>query len=196
MKSTMTRREMLGATAAAALAAAGIDWVYTRNGSRTIVIAAGNSTDWKPVVFSKSQAEAVAALCEAIIPRTDTPGARDARAHEFIDLQLSGEADVQQRLFLEGLDWLENRCRKQFRKDIAECSPEELDQLLEPVSDLHEEHSEDTKTGASFFGNIKRRTIFAFYTSEEGWVHDLGLPAQPSLTATMEGCHEESSSSA
>lgn len=190
MRTDMTRREMLGITAAAALTAAGVDWVYKRAADGGIVIAAGNPEEWTPVLFSESQAESVATLCEAIIPKTNTPGARDARVHEFIDLQLAGEADVQQRLFLEGLEWMEARCKKEFRKDIAECSADETVALLEPVSDVHEEHPEDLKPGASFFGNLKRRTIFAFYTSEEGWVQDLGMPAHPSLTATMEGCHE------
>lgn len=190
MKPTITRREMMGMTAAAALTAAGIDWVYTRNLNGDIVIAAGNASDWKPVLFTEAQAESVARLCDVLIPRTDTPGALDARAHEFVDLQLSGESDVQQRLFLEGLDWLESRCRREFRKGIAECSVEELDRLLNPISDLHDSHPEELKTGVSFFGNLKRRTIFAYYTSEDGWVQDLGMPAHPSLTATMEGCTE------
>lgn len=190
MRDTMTRREMMGATAAAALTAAGIDWVYTRNSAGRIVLAAGNSDEWKPLLFSKSQAESVAALCEAIIPKTETPGARDARVHEFIDLQLSAEADVQQRLFLDGLEWLERRSKKEFRKGLSECSTEEVGTLLEPISDAHESHAEELKVGASFFGNVKRRTIFAFYTTEEGWVQDLGMPAHPSLMATMEGCTE------
>ena len=193
MTTSITRREMLGTTVAAALTAAGIDWIYARNSVGRIVIAAGNAEDWKPILFNADQANSVAALCEAIIPRTDTPGARDARAHEFIDLQLSGEAEIQQRLFMEGLDWLEKRCKSEVRKTIGECSPEELAQVLEPISDTHDKHPDNLKDGASFFGNLKRRTIFAFYTSEEGWVQDLGMPAHPSLTATMEGCHEEPS---
>lgn len=188
MRTEMTRRDLLKMSAAAALTAAGVDWIYARNPDGAIVVAAGNSADWKPVLFSNAQAESIAALCEALIPRTDTPGARDARAHEFIDLQLSGEGEIQQRLFFEGLDWLESTCKKTFRKKISACSSEELDGLLDPISDRHDDHADEFKIGVSFFGNLKRRTIFAFYTAEEGWVQDLGMPGYPSLTATMEGC--------
>lgn len=191
MTHAISRREMLGIAATATAAASGLNWMYTRDGAGNIVVAASKDADeWKPILFSRSEAEAVAALCEAIIPRTDTPGARDARVHEFIDLQLSGEKEPQQKLFLEGLKWLDKRCKKSMRKSIANASPEQLASLLNPISDLHDSHPEDMKTGVTFFGNLKRRTVFGFYTSKLGWVDDLGLPEQHSLNATFIGCPE------
>lgn len=191
MTTHMTRREMLGLTTGAALTAAGIDWMYVRDGRGGIAIAQTEAGAWKPLLFTADQAEAVAALCEAIIPKTETPGARDAKAHQFIDLQLLEEGEAQHKLFLEGLAWLEARAKDEYKKGISALSTDELSALLDPISDLHEGQPEELKVGVNFFGNIKRRTIFAFYTSEEGYVGDLGLPGHPSLTATMEGCHEE-----
>ena len=44
----------------------------------------------------------VAQLVDLIIPRTDTPGAADARVPEFIDRKLAGDATLKER-FLAGL---------------------------------------------------------------------------------------------
>lgn len=188
MNNAISRREMLGIAASATVAASGLNWRYARDGAGNIVLAATkDAANWKPVLFSRSEAEAVAALCEAIIPRTGTPGARDARVHEFIDLQLAGEKEPQQKLFLEGLKWLDKRCKKSMRKSIANASPEQLANLLDPISDLHDSHPEALKIGVNFFGNLKRRTVFGFYTSKTGWVDDLGLPEQHSLNATFIG---------
>lgn len=53
-------------------------------------------------VFSPEEMKRVAALVDAIIPRTDTPGAVDAHVPEFIDRKLSLDAELQER-FLTGL---------------------------------------------------------------------------------------------
>jgi hypothetical protein len=171
----MSRRTMLGLTASAATAAAGIDWVFAVNGEGKIVKAAGNA-EWSPIVLSGKQAERLAAVCEAIIPRTDTPGARDARVHEYIDLSLSIESGPVQTRFLEGLDWLDKYCKKQTRRTLDKVDPADLDAVLEPLSDAHEDHDEDLRPGVSFFSDIKSRTIFGYYTSREGWVEELGRP--------------------
>ena len=44
--------------------------------------------DWEPRVLSAEQARTVDVLSELIIPRTDTPGARDANVYRYIDLML------------------------------------------------------------------------------------------------------------
>ncbi len=93
---------MLGMTAgAAATAIAGPEWIFVVSDSGKIVKAAGKGggAPWKPVFLSKKEAEQVAAVSEAIIPRTDTAGARDARVHEYIDLALSVEGAARQKSF-------------------------------------------------------------------------------------------------
>jgi len=53
-------------------------------------------------VFDAGQMKQVATLVDLIIPRTDTPGASDARVHEFIDRALARNAARKKR-FLDGL---------------------------------------------------------------------------------------------
>ena len=102
--------------------------------------AAEGAAAWKPRLFNKKQARAVERLCEAIIPRTDTPGARDALAHQFIDLELSLAEDGGSA-FLEGLGWLQSHCKRQLGRGMAKISDEELVSLLEPLSDTRSSSS-------------------------------------------------------
>jgi gluconate 2-dehydrogenase gamma chain len=44
--------------------------------------------DWKPVFLTEDQAALVTQVADVIIPKTDTPGAKDAGVPSFIDLML------------------------------------------------------------------------------------------------------------
>lgn len=59
---------------------------------------------YKPVFFNEDQAAIMAEVAEIIIPKTDTPGAKDTGVPAFMDLMLKdcyGPED--QKRFLEGV---------------------------------------------------------------------------------------------
>jgi hypothetical protein len=61
------------------------------------------------------QSELVATIAEHIIPATDTPGARAAGVHRFIDVILSDYyKDDERKKFLDGLAQLEARAEKEL----------------------------------------------------------------------------------
>lgn len=192
MSKPLSRRKVLGmAAGAAATAVPALRWVFAVGGDGAIVKAAAKAGggEWKPLFFSRRRADAVAALAETIVPRTDTPGARDARVHEFIDLELSLLEGAAPKRFLEGLDWIEARCKKEYGTRVAKAAAAELEELLTAVSDLHETHAEGLEPGVRFFKDLKRRTLFAYYTSQEGRV-ELGLPKGPAM-GRFRGCGHE-----
>ena len=59
--------------------------------------------DWKPAFLTSDQATVVSQVSEIIIPRTDTPGARDANTHRIIDRSVR-QAD--RKVWKDGLAWL------------------------------------------------------------------------------------------
>ena len=189
MSQEISRRKMLGATAAvAATAVAGSDWRFAVNDSKGIVKAAtDDGADWKPVFLSEKEAQQVAAVCEAIIPKTDTVGARDARVHEYIDLALSVEGRSRQNGFRQGLKWLDDHCKKTTGERLQKASGQEVALALQPLSDEHESHPDNLKKGASFFRDMKTRTIFGYYTSEQGRVEELGGGSEIGME-TYQGC--------
>ncbi len=177
MNDELSRRSLLKMTAGAATALAGSNWAFrVAGGGRIVKAQTETAAAWKPLFLSEAEGQSLAALCEAIIPRTNTPGARDARVHEYIDLALSIETAPVQKRFRDGLAWMEEHCRKQTRKSPADASGDEVAAALAMVSDANKSVADALKPGASFFGDLKSRTIFGYYTSREGWVEELGRP--------------------
>src|SRR5215469_1256066 len=67
------------------------------------------------------QVATVKTMAEMIIPRTETPGATDIGAAEFIDLILTEWYDEAERSrFLSGLAEVDSRSRSLFGKDFVD----------------------------------------------------------------------------
>jgi gluconate 2-dehydrogenase gamma chain len=87
--------------------------------------------------LSAEQSDTVAAIAEQIIPRTDTPGARDVGVPEFIDVMLAEYYPRAERdRFLAGLAQVDERAQKSFGKRFADATPA---QQLELVRALDKE---------------------------------------------------------
>ena len=66
----------------------------------------------------------VVAIADAIIPETETPGARAAQVDQFVDTLLSDHFSAEDReRFLAGLTRLEARARRTHQKGFAELAP-------------------------------------------------------------------------
>jgi hypothetical protein len=174
----ITRRAAVGlAAGAAAAVAVGDRWVFAAHDGEVVKAAADASpAGWQPVLLEAREGEALARLVEVLIPRTDTAGARDARVHEYLDLAVSLASLEEKKAFVDGLRWLDRRCRASFGADLAAVEESKLVELLRSVSDQHATHPKALRRGALFFTDLKRRTIFGYYTSVEGRVQELGLP--------------------
>ncbi|RMG83243.1 MAG: gluconate 2-dehydrogenase subunit 3 family protein [Bacteroidetes bacterium] len=129
--------------------------------------------DWEPLFLTREQGETVAAIADRIIPRTDTPGARDVGVPEFIDLMLKDnyDPDDQQR-FRSELTNFEASVMEKHKKPFAALTPEEQDAIL---TQLDQEAYETThrdgyraKTDKPLFTMIKELTLLGFFTSEAG----------------------------
>jgi hypothetical protein len=181
----LSRRRVLSLAIAAAAGAATrpVDWVFALEPGGAIVKRAQTAGEaaYRPVLFSPDELEAVARLCDVIIPRTTTPGARDARVHEYIDLALSVEDQDEQAEIRRGFERLDRASRSAHSQPLHQASPEQIAALLTPLSDEvtaagPSASARDLSPGAAFFASIKRRTVFGYYTSREGRVEELGLP--------------------
>ncbi len=140
---------------------------------------------WKPAVLDSGEIETVIAISEKIIPETDTPGARMAGVHQYIDYMLSQEDERDQETFVRGLAWLDQRSQDLFGAPFVGLDEEQQDSLLSRISSA--EGGEDKQLGGRFFDAIKQRTVEGYYTSEVGMVEELGYKGSTYL-AQFEGC--------
>lgn len=130
-------------------------------------LIAKNAAPWRPRFFSDAQNETITVIAELIIPKTETPGARAARVNEHIDLVMSEETREVQEAFLAGLSWIDRRSREQFGSNFSEISSDQQISILTALAATSSSHGHD-EIGKSFFAEMKRRTTFAYYTSEVG----------------------------
>ena len=112
----------------------------------------------------------VATIAELIIPKTDTPGAREAGVPAFIDVMLAEWGDDDQRkVFTAGLANVDERSRALFGKDFIASSAEQQVQILTDL-DAELARLRDTKsdTSKNFFQGMKWLALTGYYTSEVG----------------------------
>lgn len=114
-------------------------------------------------VLSPAQNAAVTAVAEAIIPRTDTPGATDARVNEFIDLLLADWYKEEDRdRLLRGIDAIDAEAKALGNTTFAAATPNTQHTLLERWDSA--ESGPETATAA--FKRLKNLTVYGYFTSE------------------------------
>jgi hypothetical protein len=139
---------------------------------------------WKPQFFAEGEVETVAQLAERIIPATDTPGARQALVHQYIDFVLSKAAPERRDLFCEGLAWLDKRSQALFGSPFVALDSARQDELL---GRLAASPSSEEPAGTAFFAAAKQLTIDGYYRSELAMTQELGFEGRTFL-AEFKGC--------
>lgn len=126
--------------------------------------------------FSGKQRAMVTAVCEAIIPETDSPGATIAKVPRFIEL-IAGEwmTDQERGEFFAGLLEIDQLAMSQYQQGFANCSDDQKITVLEQMEDASDNHpwynlgaASGFETSAPFIAIIKELTIFGFFMSEVG----------------------------
>ena len=126
--------------------------------------------NYKPQFFNEDQARLMSELAEVIIPKTDTPGAKDVGVPNFID-QILRECNTKedQDRFLAGLTAFDEDAKKTYGDSFIYCKPN--DQLA-LATKYHEaalrERKEKPKDPKPFFLTAKELTMLGYFTSEPG----------------------------
>ncbi|HWC75481.1 MAG TPA: gluconate 2-dehydrogenase subunit 3 family protein [Gemmatimonadales bacterium] len=131
--------------------------------------------------LTPEQNETVATIAELIIPKTDTPGARDAGVPAFIDVMVAEWGDDDQRkMFTSGLANVDERSRASYGKDFVACTAQQQAEVLQDL-DYELARLRDTKsdTSKNFFQAMKWLTLTGYYTSEIGATSELHYRVVP-----------------
>lgn len=135
--------------------------------------------------LTSEQGELVATIADHIIPETDTPGARAAGVHVFIDTMLAGHyGEEDRKRVLDGLGEFDERARRECGGPFIRCSAEEQRALLTRV-DQEAFASTGGPRDVPWFRTIKELTVLGYYTSEIGATKELQHVAVPER---FEGC--------
>lgn len=115
------------------------------------------------IKVSKDDEAMLAELCETIIPKTDTPGAKELSAHLFV-LMMVDECTKkeQQDEFMKGMSAFNEFNQQINNKKFLDANQEERISVLKKILLISDEKS----LVLSFFNDVKKRTIQAYTSSE------------------------------
>lgn len=167
----------------------------------------GSTTDWttEDVAYLNE-------IGETILPRTSTPGAKDANVGQFMTVMVNDcyeEAD--QKAFREGLDKMNEASKKKFSNDFMQLTPQQRHQLLveidkeakdyqnntvKPFNDKESKKEKDEVAKGNnnyvkqhiaphYFTMLKQLTMLGFFTSKEGMTQAVRYMPVP---GRYEGC--------
>ena len=92
------------------------------------------ASEFSPSALTPAQLELVAVIADHIIPRTTTPGARDAGVHRFVDAILSGYAPSEMRArFVAGLRGVDVRAGRAHGKRFVRLTKKQQLALLTQI---------------------------------------------------------------
>lgn len=131
------------------------------------------NANWTPQVLTGPQADLVAEVAEIIIPRTDTPGAKDVGVPAFIDAMLKDAYTAADRSrYIAGLSELDAAAQLEHQGRFINLEPEQQRSLVQRVHDEAVTHERTLTTPAQlarpFILMTKELTLLGFFTSQVG----------------------------
>ncbi|MBC7886026.1 MAG: gluconate 2-dehydrogenase subunit 3 family protein [Saprospiraceae bacterium] len=161
----MDRREALKATS--------LFLGYTLTAGSAAALLGGckaeTSTGWQPKTLSSQQSELLAEICESILPKTDTPGAKDALCHRYIDELLTNFYEGEkQKYFLESLDVFDDKSKSKYSKAFVALNSNEREEILGMLAKEAKDYKDDTGKKPHIFKAIREATVAGYFSSEVG----------------------------
>lgn len=144
---------------------------------------------WQPLFLSKEEGAVVDEVADLIIPRTDTPGAREVGVPAFIDVILKDVYPTEdQARFVSGLKEFDAEAQRVHGKPFLELQPAQRLSFLQQVHDAAAaaEKAQDaandvpaSKRKRPFVLMMKELTLLGFFTSQVGTTQVLQYEAVP-----------------
>ena len=114
-----------------------------------------------PRFLSAGQFAIVGAIAERILPRTDTPGARDVGVPAFLDVMYGKYmTDDEKAVFAAGLADVDTLGKATGQRGFAQLTPARQDAVLTKMAVAAQNQEK------AFFHVIKELTLLGYFTSE------------------------------
>jgi len=119
--------------------------------------------------LDNQEVELLAEICETILPKTDTPGAKDALCHRYIDEMLTNfYAKDKQDYFKEALRLFDDTSKSKYSKAFIALNSSEREEVLSILAKEAKEYKDETGEKPHIFRAIKGATISGYFSSEVG----------------------------
>lgn len=131
-------------------------------------LLSGCATTSKPRAnFSAENIALLDEIAETILPRTTTPGAKDAQVGQFMSVYVNDCYTLdEQTIFHKGLMTFEDVSKKTYSRHFVELQQSEREDFVNQLD--REAKAAVAAGGIHYFTMIKQLTLFGFFTSEVG----------------------------
>jgi len=143
---------------------------------------------YEPQFFSPDEYATLDLLTDLIIPRDDSPGARDAGVVEFIDFMAASDPEIQQP-FRTGLQWLDAHAAQTYGTAFTRLPVDRQTGILQTLAS-RKQHTPDRAAGQEFFDLVRTYTVMGYYTSRIG-LEQLDFPGLRFYSKSPECPHQD-----
>lgn len=123
-------------------------------------------------IFSKKQVKIMDEMADVILPRTATPGAKDAKTvGQFMARYISDcHEEREQKIALDGLAKLDDECKKRYGKAFMKCERQQQHDFFAELDAEQRAYTKAKKPSdpAHWFRLFWELSLFGFFTSEVG----------------------------
>src|ERR1700722_20054211 len=138
--------------------------------------------------FSNTDIAFLDEVGEGILPKTNTPGAKDAQVGAFMAIIVKDcYTQADQKVFLDGMQKLDDASKQKNSKSFMDATPEQRHNLLVDINKDAKDYAAKKKKEDPMhhFRMMKQLTLWGYFTSKPGATEALRYVAVP---GRYEGC--------
>lgn len=122
-------------------------------------------------LFNGAEVDTLDAIAEAILPRTGSPGAKDAQTGAFMaDFVTACYDPAEQGVVKKGITAIQTASQTAFKKSFTALAPAQQAEVLTPIAAEAKAYNENPPEDAPphYFTLFQQLTMLGFFTSEPG----------------------------
>jgi len=148
---------------------------YAVTGGTALAVLNGCKADtsdgWQPITLTAEQVQMLAEVAESIIPTTDTPGAKTAMVHRYIDEAISNNfTDGERERFFADLPQVDSQSQAIGKANFVDLSQKQKDAVLTVLAseakEVHKANEANDTEEPHIFTTLRELTATGYFTSE------------------------------
>ncbi len=134
-----------------------------------------NRLSWKPVFFDEEGAKIISEITEMILPKTETPGAKDLNVDIFVDKMFQETLSPEDKEHVrKGFDEFTKLCNLKYGNSFLSLSKDNREKVLAEVETSANKFNPSIwgstlgkQEPLDFYRRVKQFTLVGYFTSEE-----------------------------
>lgn len=141
---------------------------YAMIGSPLLMTACSSTNPYRGMELSTGDKTLLAEIAETILPRTDTPGAKDVGVPEMMAHLVDNTYDDPDQIeFHNGLAAIRSATAERYGQSFENLTSEQRTEFLNELSQLGLRYQRPTGVTAHYSVMLKQLAIFSYFTSEQ-----------------------------